>query len=681
MLQQGADHKWFLPIIEGYVGIKKLPIAGLELTCALISRRACTSQYPRGLDDDGEVGNFVETEQLILSPNGTYFGLTLVRGTVPVFWEQTGTTSRFSLTRSKPLTAPVFVDHMDALLKAYQKVLIINLLSTSKPHERVLSEAYREQIRMHQDKYENTISYLAYDYKAESKAGTPQELVRQASPMLLCHLYFSLHNKEILAWQKGVCRFNCLDCLDRTNAAMSRVAWYMLGWQVQALGRQVNIAFESEDAGLAVFKSLWAENGDVLSLQYTLGGGASLLLKSGKPGFLSMLEAGNSLDRLYSQAYEGHRKSEGYETLLGKFVLGSLTRTLQTLYVQRQVELREVEFVEEIEVNMRVITWNVCGQRPPSSNLIANFLFTADSEPLVIVVGLQDLVSADSQFQSTKNLAVIEGWIQMISVAFTRYSRAKYVMLKTDLQVGMLTLVYVQNTAASQVTSIDIDKVKTAVGSKGAVALRFNLYHSTICLCNVNLPAETVESGLDLLQEVETQAFQSESMSKKQKHRVSSHEVVVLFGGFNSFLTCSFPEAQQIYREKGLAGLRAADQLTGLLSGGRPGLAGFKEAELVFPPTIGFSALQSPGSETDTLPSWADRILYSGNCTFVQSYRSLEGVAERLPVCAELLLRLRKVNEEKKQRIEKEEVAKAAHMDMSLSLEPDAHRRTVSHNL
>jgi hypothetical protein len=39
------------------------------------------------------------------------------------------------------------------------------------------------------------------------------------------------------------------------------------------------------------------------------------------------------------------------------------------------------------------------------------------------------------------------------------------------------------------------------------------------------------------------------------------------------------------------------------------------------------------------------------------------------------------VNEEKKQRIEKEEVAKAAHVDMSLSLEPDAHRRTVSHNL
>lgn len=681
LLQQGADHKWFLPLIEGYVGIRKLTIAGTELACALISRRACSSQYPRGLDEDGEVGNFVETEQLVLSPNGTYFGLTLVRGTVPVFWEQTGPSARFSLTRPKLPTAPFFADHMDTLLKAYQKVLVVNLLSNSKPHERVLSEAYREQIRTHQDKYEDTLSYLAYDYKAEGKAGRLGELVNQASPMLLCHLYFSMQNKEILAWQKGVCRFNCLDCLDRTNAAMSRVAWYMLGWQVQALGKQLNTSFDSDDIALATFKSLWAENGDALSLQYTFGG-ASLMLKGGKPGFLGLLEAGNSLDRLYSQAYEGHRRTEGYETLLGKFVLGSLTRTLQTQYIQRQIALREMEFLEGIETHIRVITWNVSGQRPPASDTIASLLFSSDSEPLVVVLGLQELVasSGSSQFQSTKNLAVIETWIQRVTVAFTRHCRVKYIMLKTDLQVGILTLVYVQTSAISQVTSIDIDKLKT-VGTKGVVALRFTLFHSTICLCHVNLPIETVEDRLSLLQEVELQAFQSEAPSKKQGQRVSSHEVVVLFGGLNFPLTCTLTEAQEVYREKGVTGLRTADQLTSLLGSSRPGLAGFKEAEIAFPPTVNLSALESPNSESEIGPSWADRILYSGNCTSVESYQSIEVASKRRPVCADLLLRLRKVNEEKKQRVEKEEVAKAAHMDMGLSVEADSHRRTVSHNL
>ena len=681
LLQQGADHKWFLPLIEGYVGIRKLTIAGTELTCALISRRACNSRYPRGLDDDGEVGNFVETEQLLLSANGTYFGLVLVRGTVPVFWEQAGPSSRFSLTRPKLQTAPVFADHMDTLLKAYQKVLIVNLLSSSKPHERVLSEAYREQMRLHQDRYEDTLSYLAYDYKAESKVGRLDELLTQASPMLLCHLYFSMQNKEILAWQKGVCRLNCWDCLDRTNAAMSRVAWFMLGWQVQALGKQLNIAFDGEGVPLAAFKSLWAENGDTLSLQYTVGA-ASLLLKGGKPGFLGLLEAGSSLDRLYSQAYEGHRRSEGFETLLGKFVLGSLTRTLQTQYIQRQTALREAEFLEAIETHMRVVTWNVNGQRPPASDTIASLLFSPGSEPVVIVLGLQELVpsSGSSQFQSTKNLTIIETWIQMIAVTFTRYCRVKYVMLKTDLQVGVLTLVYVQASAVAQVTSIDIDKVKT-VGTRGAVALRFSLFHSSICLCNVNLPAETVEDRLGLLQEVELQAFQSEAVSKKQGQRVSSHEVVVLFGGLNFPLDCSLAEAQEVYREKGLTGLRAADQLIPLLGSSRPGLAGFKEAEIAFPPTVRFSALEALISESDIAPSWADRILYSGNCTVVETYRSVEIASEHWPVCADLLLRLRKVNEEKRQRVEKEEVAKAAHLDMSLSLEPDAHRRTVSHNL
>ena len=40
------------------------------------------------MDDDGNVANFVETEQVLLLPNGSYSSFVQIRGSVPVFWEQ-----------------------------------------------------------------------------------------------------------------------------------------------------------------------------------------------------------------------------------------------------------------------------------------------------------------------------------------------------------------------------------------------------------------------------------------------------------------------------------------------------------------------------------------------------------------------------------------------------------------
>lgn len=43
----------------------------------------------RGIDEDGNVANYVETEQ-ILSFGGYQMAFTIVRGSVPVYWSQPG---------------------------------------------------------------------------------------------------------------------------------------------------------------------------------------------------------------------------------------------------------------------------------------------------------------------------------------------------------------------------------------------------------------------------------------------------------------------------------------------------------------------------------------------------------------------------------------------------------------
>jgi len=66
---QKVDTRWIVPIIQGYVEYKACIFDGKELEIILISRRrhamAGTRYLARGLDDEGNVANFVETETIL----------------------------------------------------------------------------------------------------------------------------------------------------------------------------------------------------------------------------------------------------------------------------------------------------------------------------------------------------------------------------------------------------------------------------------------------------------------------------------------------------------------------------------------------------------------------------------------------------------------------------------------
>lgn len=62
--------------------------AHLTLISRLSSRRAGTRFNARGIDDSGNVANFVETETIFWTPAGYCFSYSQVRGSLPIFWEQ-----------------------------------------------------------------------------------------------------------------------------------------------------------------------------------------------------------------------------------------------------------------------------------------------------------------------------------------------------------------------------------------------------------------------------------------------------------------------------------------------------------------------------------------------------------------------------------------------------------------
>lgn len=87
-----------IPVIQGFCG--SLPVstgtgnwngasdvASLGIISRLSWKRAGARFRTRGIDDDGQVANFVETE-VILALDGVCMSYVEVRGSVPLFWQQ-----------------------------------------------------------------------------------------------------------------------------------------------------------------------------------------------------------------------------------------------------------------------------------------------------------------------------------------------------------------------------------------------------------------------------------------------------------------------------------------------------------------------------------------------------------------------------------------------------------------
>ncbi len=72
--------------------------------------RSGTRYNARGIDDSGNVANFVETEQMIQMEN-IVFSYVMIRGSVPVFWEQKGMVEDVTISRGSDMTKKAFHLH------------------------------------------------------------------------------------------------------------------------------------------------------------------------------------------------------------------------------------------------------------------------------------------------------------------------------------------------------------------------------------------------------------------------------------------------------------------------------------------------------------------------------------------------------------------------------------------
>lgn len=374
---------WNVHLVHGFFEQSKCSILGRCVDLFLISRRsrlfAGTRYLKRGINSDGCSANDVETEQIVFDRNkgsfmeGQYTSYVQMRASIPLFWTQ----------ESNAMVArpPIIIQRRDSIHEATKKhfegifrrygtpCLALNLVQQTEVRHREaqIGSEFSNAVDYlnHFLPKEHAIDYFACDYKyvAKSKSQSvtdtlmviaqwalqrtgvfhshprkdaqqrfPQDTVC-LKPNLKCVETFLCKRTflNIAHTQRGICRSNCVDSLDRTNAAQFCIGKCALGYQLYAMGLNLSMVLESDSPIVKILLEMYERMGDALAMQY--GGSqmhrhmrrdhqmqtmAPVLFRNKVPQ--KPKEILVSLMRHYQNSFQDKEKQDAINLFLGNFV-------------------------------------------------------------------------------------------------------------------------------------------------------------------------------------------------------------------------------------------------------------------------------------------------------------------------------------------------------------------------
>ncbi|PPQ62780.1 hypothetical protein CVT24_000474 [Panaeolus cyanescens] len=332
---------FILPIMYGTFAIKPTFLHGRHMQLALISRRsrfrAGTRYFRRGIDHDGHVANFNETEQLLLVEAQTAAGsvrisddsfatklsFVQIRGSVPVFWSEINTL------RYKPdlqimdlnETAKAMRSHLTEQNKLYGNQSLVNLVN-QKGHEKPVKEAYERYLDL------PGVKYQYFDFHQECKKMRWDRislLVDQLREDLDKNGYFQIDGEDTAPKrvQTGVVRTNCMDNLDRTNVVQAALAKWTLNQQLRDLGiLSETDGVDDYEAFSKEFREMWADHADAIAKAY--GGSGALksdFTRTNKRTRKGALEDGyKSVMRYIKNTFFDGPRQDGFDLISGNWV-------------------------------------------------------------------------------------------------------------------------------------------------------------------------------------------------------------------------------------------------------------------------------------------------------------------------------------------------------------------------
>ncbi|SPQ20036.1 1d72747b-ff92-4ff8-80fe-a503ea0c23e8 [Thermothielavioides terrestris] len=348
-----APFDWCRPIIHGYIDQAAVSVYGRTAHITVIARRsrffAGARFLKRGANDLGYVANDVETEQIVSEAmttsfhapgprffaSPTYTSYVQHRGSIPLYWTQdnTGVTPKppIELNLVDPFYTAAAL-HFDNLFERYgAPIYVLNLIKARErtPRESKLLDEYTRAIAYLNQflPADKKIIYRAWDMSRAAKSrdqdviGTLETIAEDVVRTTGFFQNGDGHTTPIRV-QNGVARTNCIDCLDRTNAAQFVIGKRALGYQLHALGILGETTVEYDTDAVNLFTHMWHDHGDTIAVQY---GGSQLVntmetyrkINQWTSHSRDMIE---SFKRYYNNSFLDGQRQEAYNLFLGNYI-------------------------------------------------------------------------------------------------------------------------------------------------------------------------------------------------------------------------------------------------------------------------------------------------------------------------------------------------------------------------
>ena len=700
--------------IRGFVKTTTVPAAASPIkairtnypsTLTLISRLSCrragTRFNSRGIDDEGFVANFVETESVVWHPSGLCFSYAQIRGSVPVFWEQAAGLlpgqQKIQLTRSPEATQPAFDKHFERLELAYSAVHIVNLLNDSKTGEAELTARYRYHV--HHSPFNQVVELggasntqilqaSEFDFHAETKgpggyqaASMIKRLIHDRAEnfgYFLCDENKALessgaekdHNLHtgptVILEQEGVFRTNCLDCLDRTN---------LIQTIINQMAIEAFLAHRNERASPDFWmrhSDLWADNGDALSRIYA-GTGAlkSSFTRHGKMSLAGALaDARKSATRMYINNFADKGRQNTIDLLLGRLMEQTPVHLFDPIndYVNSELKRKVDEYSTTEEIQIWVGTFNLNGRgRGVKENLspwLCPQINRMQQNPHIIAVGFQEIVELSPQQIMSTDPVRRQAWEDAVGQTLNdnakKQGSEEYIMLRSGQLVGAALVIFVRKSTLTSIKNVEGSVKKTGMsgiaGNKGAVAIRMDYANTRICFVTAHLAA-----GFANYEERNRDYRTISHGLRFQRNRsIEDHDTIIWLGDFNYRIGLSDDKVRRLIQAGDLEMLYANDQLNLQMTAGRA-FPHYSEARITFMPTYKYNngTDEYDTSEKARIPAWCDRVLRKGHNLRQINYTTAPLLfSDHRPVYATFQCTISRVNEEVRKRLSQEIYAK-----------------------
>ncbi|XP_035880834.1 synaptojanin-2 isoform X3 [Phyllostomus discolor] len=611
---------WLLKVICGVVAIRTVYASHKQAKACLISRISCERAgarfHIRGVNDDGHVSNFVETEQTIYMDDGVS-SFVQIRGSVPLFWEQPGLqvgSHHLRLNRGLEANAPAFDKHMVLLKEQYGKQVVVNLLG-SRGGEEVLNRAFKKLLWA--SCHAGDTPMINFDFHQFAKGGKLEKLENLLRPQLQLHWddfdVFTKGEGVSPRFQKGTLRMNCLDCLDRTNTVQSFIALEVLHLQLESL--RLN-SKPIADRFAESFRAMWSLNGHSLSKMFT---GSRALEGKAKSNFFDGVKQEAIRLLLVGDVYAEESADRG-RVLLDNAAL------LVTPRILRAMLERQSEFTHLKQIRVAVGTWNVNGGKQFRSNLLgtaelADWLLDSprlsgaaepqdDSSPAdIFAVGFEEMVELSAGNIVNASTTNRKMWGEQLQKAISRSHR--YILLTSAQLVGVCLYIFVRPYHVPFIRDVAIDTVKTGMGgkagNKGAVGIRFQFHSTSLCFVCSHLTAgqSQVKERNEDYREI------TQKLSFPMGRNIFSHDYVFWCGDFNYRIDLTYEEVFYFVKRQDWKKLLEFDQLQLQKSSGKI-FKDFHEGTINFGPTYKYDVGSAAYDTSDKCrtPAWTDRVLW-----------------------------------------------------------------------